>query len=473
MDLDGFLYEVEAFRDDMEDYVDEMDSRKGLSLSTPEDVLKYVEEYRISSIRMWFTDMLGFLKSFSITPKELQGAFEEGMGFDGSSIEGYQRIQESDMVAVPLAPTAQVLPYRSGGSRSLRMFAEIRNPDGSPYMSDPRQVLMRQLGRLEGYGFSHMNIGPEPEFFYFKDGSAPPKILDHAGYFDINPVDNGDDIREVTVFALEAMGIPVEYHHAEVAPSQHEIDIRYQKALRMADSLQTHKYLVKEIARRCGVFATFMPKPLEGENGSGMHTHLSIFRDEETNAFYDKSDPMHLSATARHFIGGVLEHAREISFVTNQFHNSYKRLVPGYEAPVYIAWAERNRSAAVRIPLYKPGKEVATRMELRFPDATANPYFAFAAMLAAGLVGVDGKLDPPEPMSIDLYGLTHMERDEMGINSLPHDLFEAVKVAEGSSFLKEVLGEVVASKLVETKLAEADRFRLHVAPREWEEYMVL
>ncbi|MFC1791714.1 glutamine synthetase family protein, partial [Gemmatimonadota bacterium] len=390
MDQDGFLYEVEAFRDDMEDYVDEMDSRKGVSLSTPKDVLKYVEEYGISSVRMWFTDMLGFLKSFSITPKELAGAFEEGMGFDGSSIEGYRRIQESDMVAVPIANSAQVLPFRSGGSRSLRMFAEIRNPDGSPYVSDPRRVLMHQLDRLGPMGFSHMNIGPEPEFFYFKDSSAP-RILDHAGYFDINPVDVGDDIREVTVFALEAMGIPVEYHHAEVAPSQHEIDIRYQEALRMADSLQTHKYLVKEIARRCGVFATFMPKPLQGENGNGMHTHISIFKNEETNAFYDKKDPQHLSPVAKQFIAGVLDHSRELAFVTNQFHNSYKRLVPGYEAPVYIAWAERNRSAAVRIPLYKPGKEVATRMELRFPDATANPYLAFATILAAGLDGLERK----------------------------------------------------------------------------------
>ncbi|MFO8173642.1 MAG: glutamine synthetase family protein [Longimicrobiales bacterium] len=473
MDLDGFLYEVEAFRDEMEDYVAGMDSEKGLSLSTQQDVLNYVKEYRISSIRMWFTDMLGFLKSFSITPKELEGAFEEGMGFDGSSIEGYQRIQESDMVAMPLASTAQVLPFRSGGSRSLRMFAEIRNPDGSPYTSDPRRVLSRQLSKLEARGFSHMNIGPEPEFFYFKGPDAPPQILDHAGYFDINPVDIGDDIREVTVFALEAMGIPVEYHHAEVAPSQHEIDIRYQEALRMADSLQTHKYLVKEIARRCGVYATFMPKPLEGENGSGMHTHLSIFRDETTNAFYDRADPQHLSLVAKQFIAGVLEHSREMAFVTNQFHNSYKRLVPGYEAPVYIAWAERNRSAAVRIPLYKPGKEVATRMELRFPDATANPYFAFATMLAAGLDGLDRELAVPEPMSIDLYSLTPLERYEMGIDSLPHDLFEAVKTAEKSRFLLDALGEDVLRKLVETKVMEADKYRLHVSNLELKESLVL
>ena len=472
MDMDGFLYEVEAFRDEMEDYVDEMDSRMGLSLETPQDVLKYVEEHHVSSIRMWFTDMLGFLKSFSITPKELQGAFEEGMGFDGSSVEGYKRIQESDMVAVPIASTAQTLPFRSGGSRSIRMFAEIRNPDGTPYGADPRVVLKRQLANLRDHGYSDMNIGPEAEFFYFKD-ETQPEILDHAGYFDINPVDIGDDIREVTVFALEAMGIPVEYHHAEVAPSQHEIDIRYQKALRMADSLQTYKYLVKEIARRCGVFATFMPKPLQGENGNGMHIHVSIFKGETTNSFYDPGDPHHLSGAAKGFIAGVLDHARELAFVTNQWHNSYKRLVPGYEAPVYIAWAERNRSASVRIPLYKPGKELATRMELRFPDATCNPYFAFAATLAAGMDGWDRSLSAPDPMTLDLYGLTPMEREEMGISSLPHDLFEAVQVAEGSDFLRKALGEGVHRKLVETKMMEADKYRIYVSPLDLKEHMVL
>ncbi|RMH13784.1 MAG: glutamine synthetase [Gemmatimonadetes bacterium] len=449
-----------------------MDSRHGLDLSTPDEVLKYVDEYGISSIRIWFTDMMGFLKSFSITPKELAGAFEEGMGFDGSSVEGYQRIQESDMVAVPIASTAQVLPFRPGGSRSLRMYAEIRNPDGTPYASDPRVILQRSLARLEEHGFSHMNIGPEAEFFYFRSPDKP-EILDHAGYFDINPVDIGDDIREATVFAVEAMGIPVEYHHSEVAPSQHEIDIRYQEALRMADALQTHKYLVKEVARRCGVYATFMPKPLESENGSGMHVHLSIFKDAKTNAFYDKSDPQHLSATARHFIAGVLEHAREMAFITNQWHNSYKRLVPGYEAPVYVAWAERNRSAAIRIPLYKPGKEVATRMELRFPDATCNPYLAFATMLAAGLDGLGRSLPCPEPMTMDLYKLTPIEREEMNIGALPHDLFEAAHVAEKSDFLRETLGEDVHRKLVAAKLVEADRFRLNVSQLDLERHMVL
>ena len=472
MSLDSLLYEVEAFREEMEDYVDELGSRNGLSLNTPEEVLKYVEEYGISSVRIWFTDMIGFLKSFSITPQELPGAFSEGMGFDGSSIEGYQRIQESDMVAFPIASTAQALPFRPGGSRSLRMFAEIRTPDGTPYASDPRTILSKNLGRLEENRFSHMNIGPEAEFFYFKDETGPG-LLDQAGYFDINPVDIGDDIREVTVFALEAMGVRVEYHHSEVGPSQHEIDIRYQEALLMADNLQTYKYIVKEVARRCGVFATFMPKPIANENGSGMHTHLSIFHDESTNAFYDKKDPHHLSSTAKHFIAGVLDHSREIALITNQMHNSYQRLVPGYEAPVYIAWAERNRSAAVRIPLYKPGNEVATRMELRFPDATCNPYLAFSVMLSAGLDGLAKKTECPEPMIMDLYQLTTVEREEMNITALPHDLFEAVKVAESSQFLKEAIGEDVHRKLVETKLVEADRFRLHISKKDLDEHLML
>ncbi len=472
MSLDSLLYDVEAFREEMEEHVDELDSRNGLSLSTPDDVLNYVNEYGISSVRIWFTDMIGYLKSFSITPKELKGAFEEGMGFDGSSIEGYQRIQESDMVAVPIASTAQVLPFRPGGSRSLRMFAEIRTPDGNPYPSDPRVILSQNLQRLSQYGFSHMNVGPEAEYFYFKDESGPT-LVDQAGYFDINPVDVGDDIREATVFALEAMGVTVEYHHSEVGPSQHEIDVRYQEALHMADNLQTYKYLVKEVARRSGVFATFMPKPLATENGSGMHVHLSIFKDESTNAFYDKGDPHHLSATAKHFIAGVLDHAREITLITNQMFNSYKRLVPGYEAPVYIAWAERNRSALVRIPVYKPGKEVATRIELRFPDPTCNPYLAFSAMLSAGLDGLDNKTECPEPMAIDLYELTTIERERMGIAALPHDLFEAVRVAEKSEFLRSALGEDVHKKLVETKLVEADKFRLHVSDMDLQEHLKL
>lgn len=472
MRMNDFLGQVEKFREEMEGYVAEMGCRDGLDLSTPGDVLQYCSEHGVTSIRLWFTDILGFLKSFAVTLPEIEGAFEEGMGFDGSSIEGYKRIQESDMVAFPIAQTAQVVPFKVGGSRSIRMFAEIRNPDGTPYESDPREVLKRNLARLKDFGFAKMNIGPEAEFYYFKDDTRP-EIIDKAGYFDIVPVDMGDDLREVTAFALESMGIPVEYMHHEVGPSQHEIDLKYQEALQMADALQTYKWLVKEIARRNGVHATFMPKPLVEENGSGMHVHVSLFSDEKTNAFYSKSESYHLSQSAKHFLAGVLEHARDMALVTNQWYNSYKRLVVGFEAPVYIAWAERNRSALVRVPLYKPGKEAATRIELRFPDAACNPYLAFAVMLAAGLDGLERKLPAPEPMTADLYELDAVERERLGVKALPHDLYEAIQVAERSELLVETLGEDIHNKLLETKLADYDRFRLYISPLDLERHMEL
>ncbi len=472
-----FIHQVREFSDRMVDYAARhLEVRNGLpralQLRTPAEVLAWVREHDVTSIRLWFTDILGFLKTFEITPAELEGAFEEGMGFDGSSIHGYQRIQESDMVAFPLAETAQFVPFQIGPSRCIRMYAEVRNPDGTPYAGDPRNILRRQLERLGKYGFSHMNIGPEAEYFYFRRADSA-EILDQAGYFDLVPSDVGDDLREATVFALESMGIQVEYTHHEVAPSQHEIDLKYDTALRMADKLQTYKWLVKEIARRNGVHATFMPKPLSGENGSGMHTHLSIFRDERTNAFFSADDPHHLSDTAKHFLAGVLEHAREICLLTNQWYNSYKRLVPGYEAPVYIAWAERNRSALVRIPVYKPGKEIATRIELRFPDAACNPYLAFAAMLAAGLDGLERELPLREPSPEDLYHLSAPEREARGIEALPHDLYDAVCCARDSVLLHDLLGAKVLDKLVETKLNEYDGYRLHVSTRELHELLKL
>lgn len=472
-----FIHQVRDFSDHMVRYTSEHLEHadgvpRGLRLKTADDVLAFVREHGITSIRLWFSDILGFLKTFEITQAELPGAFDEGMGFDGSSIQGYQRIQESDMVAVPVAATAQFIPFQIGPSRCIRMYAEVRNPDGSPYVGAPRYVLAQQLARLESYGFSHMNIGPEAEYFYFRDNRSA-QILDQAGYFDLVPTDVGDDLREATVYALEAMGIQVEYTHHEVAPSQHEIDLKYDTALEMADKLQTYKWLVKEIARRNGVHATFMPKPLADENGSGMHTHLSIFKDETTNAFYSKTDPHHLSEAAKHFLAGVLHHARGMCLLTNQWFNSYKRLVPGYEAPVYIAWAERNRSALVRIPLYKPGKEVATRIELRFPDAACNPYLAFAAMLAAGLDGIDKQMPLRDPNPEDLYHLSPADREHQGIAALPHDLYDAVQCAAQSELLAGLLGEAVLGKLIETKLNEYDTYRLAVTSKELQESLKL
>lgn len=472
MQMTDFLARVEQFRGEVEAYVDETGSRSGLDLRTPKDVLKYCSDQGISSVRLWFTDILGFLKSFAVTLSEMEGAFEEGMGFDGSSIEGYRRIQESDMVAFPIASTAQMIPFKIGGSKAIRMFAEIRNPDGSRYTGDPRNVLETNLSRLRDHGFSDMNIGPEAEFYYFDD-DAGAKVIDRAGYFDIVPVDLGDDLREATVFALESMGIPVEYMHHEVGPSQHEIDLKYQDALRMADNLQTYKWVVKEIARRMGVHATFMPKPLFGENGSGMHVHVSIFSDEKTNAFFSKDDVHHLSKTAKHFLAGVLDHAQEMALITNQWYNSYKRLVVGFEAPVYIAWAESNRSALVRVPVYKPGKELATRIELRFPDAACNPYLAFSVMLGAGLSGLDRKLECPDPMSRDLYELSALEREQLDIRSLPHDLYEAIRVAEDSELLRDTLGREVMTKLIETKLGEFEKFHAYISPLDLETHMEL
>jgi len=472
-----FIQRVREFSEEMVAYTSnhvpiEHGVPQGLNLRTKEEVLAYIKEHEITSIRLWFTDILGFLKKFEVTPSEIEGAFDEGMGFDGSSVEGYQRIHESDMVAWPIAETAQFIPFAVGPARCIRMFAEIRSPDGVPYRGDPRVILKKELGRLEKHGFSHMNIGPEAEFFYFKSDQAP-EVLDHAGYFDMVPVDVGDDFREATRFALQAMGINVEYMHHEVAHSQHEIDLKYDRALTMADNLQTYKWLVKEIARRNGIHATFMPKPLSAQNGSGMHVHLSIFNDEKSNAFYDRGDPHHLSQTARHFLAGVLAHARDMCLITNQWYNSYKRLVPGYEAPVYVAWAERNRSALVRIPTYKPGNEVATRIELRFPDAACNPYLAFAVMLSAGLKGLDDKMPLADPVVDDLYHYTALQREEQGIASLPHDLYNAVHAARVSDLIRETLGSDVLDKLLETKLEEYDGYRLHVSQREFDESIKL
>jgi glutamine synthetase len=430
-------------------------------------VFRTVEEREIRFIRLWFTDVLGFLKSFTITSQELEGAFTEGMGFDGSSIEGFSRIQESDMVAVPDPATFQIIPWPSE-AQVARMFCDVFNPDGTPFDGDPRGVLKRQLERADDLGFTFY-VGPELEYFYFRS-VEDPAFLDQGGYFDETPLDVGTDYRKRTVQYLESMGIPVEYVHHEVAPSQHEIDLRYADALTMADNVMTYRLTVKEVAQEFGIYATFMPKPVMGVNGSGMHTHQSLFEGDR-NAFFDETDEYHLSKIAKSYIAGILAHAREITLVTNQWVNSYKRLVPGFEAPVYVCWARRNRSALVRVPMYKPGKEGATRIEYRSPDPACNPYLAFAAMLAAGLAGIEGELELPPEASNNIYEMGEDERAAAGIRSLPEDLVEAIRLAEGSQVLRDALGEHVHEYLIRNKREEWDAYKAYVSPYELERYL--
>jgi glutamine synthetase len=430
-------------------------------------VLRAVEERGIRFVRLWFTDVLGFLKSFTITSQELDGALTEGMGFDGSSIDGFSRIQESDMVAVPDPSTFQLIPW-SSEAQVARMFCDVHNPDGTPFDGDPRHVLKRQLKRAADLGFTFY-VGPELEYFYFRN-LEEPKFLDQGGYFDETPLDVATDWRTRTVSYLESMGIPVEYVHHEVAPSQHEIDLRYADALSMADNVMTYRLTVKEVAHEFGIYATFMPKPVMGVNGSGMHTHQSLFTGDR-NAFFDQGDEYHLSSVAKHYIAGLLRHAPEITLLTNQWVNSYKRLVPGYEAPVYVCWARRNRSALVRVPMYKPGKEEATRIEFRSPDPACNPYLAFAAMLAAGLDGIETEEELPPEASNNIYEMSEEERRAAGIRSLPEDLNEAIHLAEESKVLREALGEHVHEFLIRNKREEWDAFKTYVTPYERERYL--
>src|SRR5660397_61327 len=413
---------------------------------TKDDVLRTVRERDIKFVRFWFTDVLGFLKSFAVSSEELETGFEEGMGFDGSSIEGFTRIQESDMVAMPDPETFAVLPWRASAGGTARMFCDVQTPDGSPFPGDPRYVLKRLLDKAWGMGFT-MYLGPELEYFYFKD-SESTQVLDHGGYFDLTPLDVATDLRRDTIIALQKLGLQVEYSHHEVAPSQHEIDLRYTDALTMADDVMTYRLTVKEVAQARGLYATFMPKPIFGENGSGMHTHQSLFSGDN-NAFFDGNDKFFLSDTAKGYIAGLLRHASEMSVVFAQWVNSYKRLVPGYEAPVYKAWSRRNRSALIRVPMYHPGMEKATRCEFRSPDPACNPYLTFAVMLHAGLEGIEKGYKIEDPMEMNLYDLSDTERSEMGIETLPESLGDAIKNAEGSELMKKALGDHIYSRLLE------------------------
>jgi glutamine synthetase len=438
--------------------------------SSRQDVLDIVADTEVSFIQFWFTDVLGILKSFAVTPSELEEGLTEGMGFDGSSIEGFARIEESDMIAKPDPTTFQFLPWRPGDKPVARMFCDILQPDGSPYEADPRYVLKRVLKKASRKGYTYY-VGPELEYFYFQSNEAP-KIIDRGGYFDTRPLDMGGDLRRETIFALQDMGVQIEYSHHEVAPSQHEIDMRYDEGLKMADKTMTLRIVVKEIARQQGVYATFMPKPIFGENGSGMHTHQSLFRGDK-NAFFDAGDRYGLSHEGKCYIAGIMRHAKEMAAITNQWVNSYKRLVPGYEAPVYVSWARRNRSTMVRVPMYKPGKEMATRIEFRSPDPACNPYLAFAVMLAAGLKGIEENYALPEPIEEDIYEMDEASRDRAGIESLPGSLFEAIQSVENSQLVRETLGDHIFDKFIENKRIEWDKYRTHVSNYEIDKYLAI
>lgn len=434
-----------------------------------EEVVKQAYDRNVKFIRLWFTDILGTLKSFAITVDELEDALEGGMGFDGSSITGYQDIEESDMIAMPDISTFKVIPWSPAETPTARMICDVQTPEGDPYVGDPRHVLRRALERASEMGFDSFNCGPELEYFYFRDSSGT-EPLDYGSYFDLTTLDAATSLRRDTIFALQDLGIDVEYSHHEVGISQHEIDLRFDNALAMADKVMTYKTVVKEIATRHGVYATFMPKPIATENGSGMHTHQSLFSGD-ANAFFDSSSDYYLSDEAKAFIAGQLRHARELSIIFAQHVNSYKRLIPGYEAPVYIAWSRRNRSALVRVPLYHPGKEKATRAELRCPDPAANIYLCFAALLHAGLEGIEKGYELPEPMEQNLYDLSPDEREKRGIESLPSDLGEAIKEAENSELLHKALGEHVYNRLLEVKREEFEDYRVQVTPYEVEKFL--
>ncbi len=434
-----------------------------------EIVLKKARDQDIKFIRLWFTDILGVLKSFSITVAQLEEALNDGMGFDGSSIEGFARIDESDMVALPDPTTFQILPWRPRDQGGVaRMFCDVYWPGGKPFEGDPRYILKKNLKRAENMGYT-FNVGPELEYFYFQD-SEGTKFLDHGGYFDLTPPDIATDLRRDTILILEQMGIQVEYAHHEVAPSQHEIDLHYTDAQNMADNVMTYRLVVKQVAQSHGVYATFMPKPVFGVNGSGMHTHMSLFKGGR-NAFFSKEDPHHLSKIGKSFLAGLLKHAPEITSITCQWVNSYKRLIPGYEAPCYITWARRNRADLIRIPEYKPGREVSTRVEFRSPDPACNPYLAFSVMLAAGLEGIDKGYEPAPPVEENVYGMSEPERKRRKIATLPGSLYEAVELTEKSELVKKALGDHLFYSFIQNKKVEWDKYRTQVTDYELKSYL--
>jgi len=433
-----------------------------------EYVLKTTRDRDIKLVSLWFTDILGFLKSFDITPRELEAVLVDGAGFDGSSIEGFARIDESDMIALPDPLTFQILPWSLPQYPVARMFCNILKPGGEAFEGDPRYVLKRNLQRATDQGYT-FNVGPELEYFYFKNAETT-HTLDEGGYFDLTPPDIASDLRLETVLTLEQMGITVQYSHHEGAASQHEIDLLYTDALTTADNIMTSRLVIKEIAQKHGIYATFMPKPIFATNGSGMHVHQSLFKGDK-NAFFDKNSPYYLSKIAKHYTAGLLKHAPELSSVVNQWVNSYKRLVPGYEAPVYLSWARRNRSDMIRVPEYQPGKENSTRIEFRVPDPACNPYLAFSVMLAAGLEGIEKEYELADPIEENVFVMSSEEREERGIGSLPMNLSDAISLTEKSELVRKALGDHLFDSFIKNKRIEWDQYRIQVTEYELKRYL--
>ena len=437
---------------------------------TNEEVLQLAEDFDVRLIRLQFTDMFGILKNVAITRKQLQKALEGEMMFDGSSIEGYVRIEESDMYLRPDPSTFVVFPWLSGDGSEARMICDVYNPDGTPFEGDPRYILRRAQERAKSMGFT-MNAGPECEFFLFHtDSEGIPSTITHdkAGYFDLTPIDLGESARRNMVVTLEGMGFEIEASHHEVAPGQHEIGFKYAEAIEAADNIMTFKYVVRTLAQRHGLHATFMPKPVFGINGSGMHVNISLATMDGKNAFFDPNGAEDLSQNAYYFMGGLIKHIEGITPITNPLVNSYKRLVPGYEAPVYVAWSTRNRSPLIRIPA-KRG--VSTRIELRSPDPSCNPYYALAVILQAGLDGIEKKIEPPKATNQNIYEMSDEEREAAGITTLPHNLWRAVEALEEDPLIREALGEHVFKRYIEAKKWEWNQYRGQVHQWEVDQYL--
>ncbi|MFC7685157.1 type I glutamate--ammonia ligase [Ureibacillus sp. GCM10028918] len=437
---------------------------------TKEDIKQIVKDEGVKYIRLQFTDILGTIKNVEIPLSQLDKALDDKMMFDGSSIEGFVRIEESDMYLKPDLDTFVIFPWTAEKGKVARLICDITNPDGTPFAGDPRANLKRVLANMEELGFTSFNLGPEPEFFLFKldeKGEPTLELNDDGGYFDLAPTDLGENCRRDIVLELEEMGFEIEASHHEVAPGQHEIDFKYANAVEACDNIQTFKLVVKTIARKHGLHATFMPKPLFGVNGSGMHANLSLFSGDK-NVFFDEDAELQLSDTARSFMAGIMKHAKAFTAVTNPLVNSYKRLVPGYEAPCYIAWSARNRSPLIRIPA---SRGLSTRVELRSVDPAANPYLALAVLLEAGLDGIRNGLTPPAPVDRNIYVMNSAELKENGIESLPGSLHEALSYLEEDEVIKSALGEHIYSNFKEAKEIEFDMFRTAVHPWERDQYL--